>query len=38
MNNEIYKGMTIKLEKEDIPPVIPKMEIGVRRAPKELFI
>lgn len=36
MNNEIYKGMTIKLEKEDIPPVIPKMEIGVRRAPKRV--
>lgn len=36
INNEIYNGMTIKLTKEDIPPVIPKMEANIRRAPKRV--
>ena len=36
MNNEIYEAMTIKLTKDDIPPVMPKMDAKLRRAPKRV--
>ncbi|MGO3802228.1 MAG: urocanate hydratase [Fusobacterium sp.] len=36
INEEIFKTMTIKLEKEDIPNYIPKMDPKYRRAPKRV--
>lgn len=36
INEEIFKTMTIKLEKEDIPENIPKMDPKYRRAPKRV--
>ena len=36
MNKDIYEAMTIKLTKDDIPPVIPKMDPKMRRAPKRV--
>lgn len=36
MNNEIYQAMTIKLTKDDIPEVIPKIDPKLRRAPKRV--
>ncbi|WP_410208468.1 urocanate hydratase [Fusobacterium sp.] len=36
MNKDIYEAMTIKLTKEDIPPVMPKMDPALRRAPKRV--
>lgn len=35
-NKDIFEAMTIKLTKEDIPPVIPKMDPKLRRAPKRV--
>ena len=36
MNQDVYEAMSIKLTKEDIPPVMPKMDPKLRRAPKRV--
>lgn len=35
-NQDIFHAMTIKLEACDIPKEIPKMDPGIRRAPKRV--